>query len=123
MWSTLRHCGVLFPPDYAPHGVKMLYDGKPVELTPGQEEVASMFAVMKNTDYMTKPVFLKNFWDGFKEVLGKGHVIKGLDKCDFTPMYDFFEAQREAKKSLTKEVSVATCRTCTLHPCSSASPA
>ena len=38
-WETLHHSGVLFPPDYAPHGVKMLYDGKPVDLTPEQEEV------------------------------------------------------------------------------------
>ncbi len=41
-----------------PHGVKMLYDGKPVDLTPDQEEVATMFAVMKETDYMNKPIFL-----------------------------------------------------------------
>jgi DNA topoisomerase-1 len=46
----------------------MLYDGRPVELTPEQEEVASMFAIMKETDYMSKPTFLKNFWEGFKEV-------------------------------------------------------
>jgi hypothetical protein len=46
----------------------MLYEGKPVDLTPEQEEVASMFAIMKETDYMSKPTFLKNFWEGFKEV-------------------------------------------------------
>jgi DNA topoisomerase-1 len=67
-WETLVHSGVQFPPEYEPHGVKMLYDGKPVDLTPEQEEVASMFAIMKDTDYMQKPNFLKNFWDGFKEV-------------------------------------------------------
>ena len=38
-WETLEHSGVLFPPEYAPHGVKMLYDGKPVDLNPQQEEV------------------------------------------------------------------------------------
>ena len=38
-WETLEHSGVLFPPDYTPHGVKMLYDGMPVDLTPEQEEV------------------------------------------------------------------------------------
>lgn len=38
-WTSLRHCGVLFPPEYTAHGVKMLYDGQPVELTPDQEEV------------------------------------------------------------------------------------
>ena len=37
MWTTLKHCGVLFPPEYEPHGIKMLYDGKPVDLTPEQE--------------------------------------------------------------------------------------
>lgn len=35
-WTTLEHAGVLFPPEYEPHGVKMMYDGKPVELTPEQ---------------------------------------------------------------------------------------
>lgn len=54
-WTTLKHCGVLFPPEYEPHGIKMLYEGKPVDLTPEQEEVATMFAVMKETDYMNKP--------------------------------------------------------------------
>ena len=39
-WETLHHCGVVFPPDYVPHGVKMLYDGRPVDLTPEQEEVS-----------------------------------------------------------------------------------
>ena len=38
-WTTLVHHGVIFPPPYKPHGVKMLYDGKPVDLTPEQEEV------------------------------------------------------------------------------------
>ena len=27
-WNTLEHAGVLFPPEYEPHGVKMLYDGE-----------------------------------------------------------------------------------------------
>ena len=38
-WQTLAHNGVLFPPDYTPHGIKMLYNGQPVDLTPEQEEV------------------------------------------------------------------------------------
>ena len=40
-WDTLEHSGVLFPPEYTPHGVKMLYDGKPVNLTREQEEVGA----------------------------------------------------------------------------------
>ena len=38
MWETLEHCGVTFPPPYVPHGVKMVYDGKPVNLSPEEEE-------------------------------------------------------------------------------------
>lgn len=38
-WTTLVHNGVIFPPPYKPHGVKMIYKGKPVDLTPEQEEV------------------------------------------------------------------------------------
>ena len=41
-WDTLVHSGVLFPPDYTSHGIKMLYDGKPVDLTLEQEEVSSI---------------------------------------------------------------------------------
>lgn len=48
-WDTLRHAGVMFPPEYTPHGVKMLYEGRPVDLTPEQEEVATFYAVMRDT--------------------------------------------------------------------------
>lgn len=41
-WTTLSHNGVIFPPPYNPHGVKILYNGKPVDLTPAQEEVVSL---------------------------------------------------------------------------------
>ncbi|GBF98695.1 DNA topoisomerase-like [Raphidocelis subcapitata] len=47
--------------------------------------------------------FIKNFWEGFREVLGPRHVIKSLDKCDFTPIYDWHAAEREKKKGATKE--------------------
>lgn len=33
-WVTLEHNGVLFPPPYEPHGVKMKYDGAPRHLLP-----------------------------------------------------------------------------------------
>jgi len=105
MWKTLRHCGVMFPPEYEPHGVKMLYDGKPIDLTPEEEEVASMYASMLHSDYPNKPTFVKNFWDGFREVLGPKHVIKSLEKCDFTPIHNYFEAEREKKKEKMKHAT------------------
>jgi DNA topoisomerase I len=43
-WRTMEHNGVIFPPPYKPHGVRMLYNGAPVDLTPEQEEVATFYA-------------------------------------------------------------------------------
>ena len=45
-WETLEHHGVNFPPAYTPHGIKLSYDGAEVDLTPAQEEVATMYASM-----------------------------------------------------------------------------
>lgn len=102
-WQTLEHNGVIFPPPYEPHGVKMLYDGKPVDLTPAQEEIATMFAVMKDTDYATKERFLKNFWEDWRPYLGKNHVIKKFELCDFTPIFEWHAAEKERKKSMSGE--------------------
>ncbi|KAL4562504.1 hypothetical protein LXL04_034710 [Taraxacum kok-saghyz] len=102
-WTSLVHSGVIFPPEYKPHGVKMLYNGKPVDLTPEQEEVATMFAVMLDTDYMGKTQFKENFWGDWQKILGKNHTIKNLDKCDFKPIYEWHQAEKEKKKLMTTE--------------------
>ncbi|KAJ1688668.1 hypothetical protein LUZ63_012823 [Rhynchospora breviuscula] len=102
-WTTLEHNGVIFPPPYQPHGVKMLYNGQPVDLTPEQEEVATMFAVMKDSDYATKPKFIENFWNDWKQILGRNHVIKKFELCDFTPIYEWHLAEKEKKKQMTSE--------------------
>ncbi len=120
-WTKLHHSGVLFPPEYEVHGVKMLYEGKPVDLTPEQEEVATMFAVMKETDYVKKEQFLRNFWDAFKPILGKGHVIKDLKKCDFTPIYEHHMAGRDLLKALSKEVCTCPMRSMIINILESAS--
>jgi len=102
-WDYLEHKGVLFPPPYQPHGVKMLYDGQKVELTPEQEEPATWYAVMYESDYLKKKIFRDNFWKGWKKKLGEKHVIKKLDKCDFKPIYDWSLEQKAKKLTITRE--------------------
>ncbi|XP_078433045.1 DNA topoisomerase 1 alpha-like [Wolffia australiana] len=102
-WTTLEHCGVIFPPPYKPHGVKILYNGKPVDLTPEEEEVATMFAVMKETEYATKKTFIDNFMRDWKAILGPNHVIKQFELCDFTPIYEWSLKEKEKKKQMTTE--------------------
>ncbi|GAA5912064.1 hypothetical protein JCM5296_001356 [Sporobolomyces johnsonii] len=105
-WKTLEHNGVLFPPEYEPHGVKMKYDGKTVELPPEAEEVASFFAAILETDYVKNPVFVKNFFNDWQKVLKDhppldGTKITSYEKCDFTPIFAYLEAEKQKKKELT----------------------
>ena len=66
---------------------------------PFEEEVATFFAVMKETDYAFKPVFQQNFMDGFRQILkgGKNAHITDFEKCNFQKIYDwdFLSSKRE----------------------------
>lgn len=112
-WETLEHNGVIFPPPYEPlpKNVKMKYDGVPVTLHPEAEEVAGFFGTMLNSTHnVENPVFQKNFFTDFKEYLkktggakdkdGNKVDIKEFSKCDFRPIFEYYDAQREAKKAL-----------------------
>ena len=81
----------------------MLYDGKPVSLTPEQEEIATFYAQQLASQHVKKAQFNTNFWKEFKAVLGKSHVIKDFRKCDFTPIHQHLMQAREEKKNWTKE--------------------
>jgi DNA topoisomerase I len=112
-WDTLQHQGVIFPPPYEPlpKNVKTVYDGKPISMHPDAEEVASFFGSMLNSTHnVENPTFQKNFFKDFQDILkktggakdksGEKVAIKEFSKCDFKPVYDYYSAQREAKKAL-----------------------
>lgn len=105
-WSTMEHAGVAFPEEYQPHGVKMLYDGQPVDLTPEQEEAATFFAAtdpdgMHLGNPKTAPIFIKNFFADFREILGKKHIIKDFKKCDFEPIRKHLNEQKIIRKAIS----------------------
>eukprot|EP00796_Vickermania_ingenoplastis_P007370 gene7370-5186_t len=105
-WSTLCHNGVLFPPEYTPHGIPILYEGKPFQMTPEEEEVATMFAVMKDFDYYRSHIFRANFFRSWRKILDKRrepHPIKRLELCDFEAIYRWSQEQREKRLNRTKE--------------------
>lgn len=112
-WNTLEHNGVVFPPPYEPlpKNVKMLYNGKPVNLHPDAEEVATFFGSMLNSTHnVENPTFQKNFFADFQDILkktggakdreGNKVDIKEFAKCDFKPIFEYFDAQRMEKKAL-----------------------
>lgn len=112
-WTTLQHQGVIFPPPYEPlpKNVKMKYGGIPVTLEPEAEEVAGFFGSMLNSEHnVQNPTFQKNFFRDFQDVLkktggakdkdGNKVSIKEFTKCDFTPIFNYYDAKREEKKAL-----------------------
>ena len=77
-------------------------------LTSEQEEIASFFAAIPADgpqlgNAKTKPVFEKNFFDDFKEVLGPGHEIKKFELCDFRKIKDYLDNQKNLRKTATDE--------------------
>ncbi|EOA86378.1 uncharacterized protein SETTUDRAFT_28391 [Exserohilum turcica Et28A] len=113
-WETLEHNGVVFPPDYEPlpKNVKLIYDGIPVTLHKDAEEVATFYGSMLNSTHnVENPTFNKNFFEDFTAILDKtGHgkdkngntvKIKKFEKCDFKPIFEWFDAERAKKKALS----------------------
>ncbi|QUC19682.1 uncharacterized protein UV8b_03923 [Ustilaginoidea virens] len=116
-WTTLEHNGVLFAPEYEPlpKHVKLIYDGKPVSLSKEAEEVATFWVAMMtpaSSHHLENPVFRTNFFNDFCDFVkkhgatdndGKTVVLKSLDKCDFSKIYEYWLAKTEASK--TKNLS------------------
>lgn len=111
-WETLEHNGVVFPPDYEPlpKDVKLLYDGVPLTLHIEAEEVATYFGFMlHSTLNVENPVFQRNFFEDFKEVLkktggakdpkGNKVLVKEFSKLDFKPMFAYNDAKNTVKKA------------------------
>ncbi|KIK67381.1 hypothetical protein GYMLUDRAFT_37488 [Collybiopsis luxurians FD-317 M1] len=107
-WTTLEHNGVIFPPPYepVPPHIKMKYDGKEVSLPLESEEVAGFYAALIESDHAKDAIFNKNFFNDWKVVLKKhppldGTKITSFEKCDFRPMFDYFESEKARKKALS----------------------
>ncbi|KAI0428787.1 eukaryotic DNA topoisomerase I [Xylaria sp. FL1042] len=119
-WQKLEHNGVLFPPEYEPlpKNVKLIYDGTPVTLHVEAEEVAGFFGAMLNSTHnVENPVFQKNFFNDFQEVLkrtggakdrqGNKVNIKEFSKLNFQQIFDYYQGKSEAKKARSKEEKAA----------------
>ncbi|MGQ9492972.1 MAG: hypothetical protein ACUVR2_04335 [Anaerolineae bacterium] len=100
--TQLIHNGVLVPPPPEPHGLVLIIRGKPVQLTPKQEEMALAWAKKQGTPYVEDNVFVHNFLQDFSAALGVEAALS-LDEVDFGPAIQVVEAEREAKAQLSKE--------------------
>jgi DNA topoisomerase IB len=75
-------------------------------LDPEAEEVAGFFAALLETEHAADTTFQANFFRDWQKLLtehppAENIKITDFAKCDFRPMYEYFEIQKEKKKQMT----------------------
>ena len=102
-WDTFSHNGVLFPPEYMPINIPIIYKEQEILLNPEAEEAAQFYAKYIDTEYVKNSRFNKNFWKDFKKLLDPKFNIQSLEEIDFNNIKKYIEKEREQKLSKTKE--------------------
>ncbi len=102
MLKQLIHKGVIIPdpPEYQQLHIKI--DGKKVQLTPRQEEMAYAWAKKKGTPYVEDLVFIRNFMADFSLALGCEKPLS-LDQIDFSELDERVAKEKAAREAMTKE--------------------
>jgi DNA topoisomerase-1 len=98
-WSKLEHHGVLFCPPYKPHGVPINHNGKPMVLTPEQEEVCNYWASVIGSEFAEKELVKKNFEKTLLDMIDPKLGVKRLEDLDFAPIKAHLERMREERKN------------------------
>ena len=109
-WKTLEHNGVMFYPEYKPHGIPIKYgsDKMSIVLNPEAEEFITYY-VQTRFDKYRSDRFNKNFFNDWKTLLSPDlrNRIKDFSLCDFTDIKKYFDLTSDQKKddraSLSKE--------------------
>ena len=102
-WKHLEHNGVLFPVEYEPHKIKIKYQGEPIELNPEQEEVATFWAQLLDSELSKKDIAIRNFTQEFHKVLPEKYKNSKLSDFDFGPIKEYLDKEREKRKNKTSE--------------------
>jgi len=102
-WKTLRHNGIIFPPEYESRGFSIRIRGKEIKPDLLQEEMAYQWAKKKNTPYVQDAVFQSNFTRDLAAALGPEY--KGLEykDVDFEEAYRIVDMEKDRKDAMTKE--------------------
>lgn len=102
-WKTLQHNGILFPPAYEAHGIKIKIKGESVDLDLNQEEMIYQWAKKKDTPYAQDKVFQKNFTEDFAKTLSSKFKNISYQDIDFSHAYKIVDKEKDLREMMTKE--------------------
>ena len=98
--NSLTHKGIMLS-KITYNNLSISIQGKPLILTPLQEEMAIAWVRKLSTVYVEDPVFCKNFFEDFSTALGHENLTD--EDIDFSEVIDYIEKERARKEALTKE--------------------
>lgn len=106
-WTYLEHHGVQFPAEHVAKGVTIEFDGKPLKLTPLQEEMAYYWCQTLGSEWEHKPEYRGNFARQFSILLGdpKYSVLEKFNFKGVTELIEERKQQRAAENEKRKELS------------------
>ena len=99
--KQLIHKGILFP-KYEPKKFRIAVRGKPIVLTPEQEEMAVAWVRKLGTEYAEDAVFVRNFFGDFCKALVLDGRLEPKD-FDFSEIMKYVEEDRARKLSMSKD--------------------
>ena len=97
LWKSLIHNGVLFPPDFKPHGLTLTINGKKIVLSPQQEEMAWAWASKRDTPYVQDKVFASNFLLDFLKMFPQEYSNTNIQDINFSRIIKYQEKEKERK--------------------------
>lgn len=103
VWRTLRHNGIVFPPEHEPKGFKVRIRGAELAPTLQQEEMLYQWAKKKDTPYAQDEVFQANFVSDFAKTLDPKLQDISYADIDFAEPFALVDREKDARELLTKE--------------------
>ena len=104
-WDKLHHNGPMFPDEYIPHKIPIIYKNEKIILPSEVEEFATIYSKYIDSEYIKNKKFNKNFWNDWKQYLQKNNItkIQTLEDCDFSLIKKHIIEQKEKKLSLSSD--------------------
>jgi DNA topoisomerase-1 len=94
------HNGVLIPRKYESRGFRILVKGREIDLAPEQEGMAVAWVKKLETEYVNDPIFVRNFFQDFCEVI---NIEATPEDFDFSEIKKYIDKEREIKQNRSKE--------------------
>jgi len=101
-WEKLHHNGPMFPDEYQPHKIPIIYKNEKIVLPAEAEEFATIYSKYLDSEYIKHKKFNKNFWNDWKNYI-KSTKITNLEDCDFSLIKKYVLEQKEKKLLLSSE--------------------